>query len=384
MEGTRAPYMYSLIQETPDYAFFREQVLASLRDAGDDWHGLQRFRICQYMAEDGDREALRTVVENFHIGPDMGVDMCLSLQRLRGIKGVLHGAEKLGELVLRGVTVFNEELFLSRAADELGEQAVFDALREAGKISPAVEACRLRAMELWAKRDKPSNELQRVVKLTFAELKNSLPSVRLHGFLYWGRRASAADVMCAALELQRVSTVDEQLKWLRVFFRKEYPLGPDRLLEVAVSENEFVARCAARALGNIEHPRVREFAIQSVEQQMTAREHAIEMMIPNSEEGGHELVLRWFEAEQDREVRHAMGSGLRDYWKAHPAPESEVRMLLALYEKGPCGACREFVVRRLMELDALPDALREECADDAYEEVRDLVTGRTDRQDETA
>ena len=36
--------------------------------------------------------------------------------------------------------------------------------------------------------------------------------------------------------------------------------------------------------------------------------------------------------------------------------------------------CREFVVARLLELNALPDALREECAFDANEDIRQLVS----------
>ena len=48
-------------------------------------------------------------------------------------------------------------------------------------------------------------------------------------------------------------------------------------------------------------------------------------------------------------------------------------MLLTLYERGPCSFLREFEVRRLLELNALPDHLREECAWDANDDVRDLV-----------
>jgi hypothetical protein len=97
------------------------------------------------------------------------------------------------------------------------------------------------------------------------------------------------------------------------------------------------------------------------------------MLTQNWESGDHDIVLTWFEREQDRDIRHGFGLALRDCWERHPEPASEVRMLRALYEKGPCSCCREFLLRRLIELDSLPADLRAECAFDANEDVRLLV-----------
>ena len=81
-------------------------------------------------------------------------------------------------------------------------------------------------------------------------------------------------------------------------------------------------------------------------------------------------------------MRHGLGIDLRKCWKRHPEPASEVRMLRALYEKGPCSFCREFLLSRLIELDSLPADLRAECAFDANEDVR-LLVGAPPASDET-
>jgi hypothetical protein len=67
-----------------------------------------------------------------------------------------------------------------------------------------------------------------------------------------------------------------------------------------------------------------------------------------------------------------MGSDLTGFWQGHPDQASEVIMLRALYEKGPCSFCREKAVRRLIELNALTGDLRTECSYDANDDNREL------------
>ena len=68
-----------------------------------------------------------------------------------------------------------------------------------------------------------------------------------------------------------------------------------------------------------------------------------------------------------------MGMDLTDFWERHPDEESEVSMLRALYELGPCSFCREGAVRRLIERNALTEQMRVECAYDANDEIRKLI-----------
>jgi len=60
---------------------------------------------------------------------------------------------------------------------------------------------------------------------------------------------------------------------------------------------------------------------------------------------------------------------------ADPDEETELPMLLAMYERGPCSSCREKTVRRLIERGALTEELRLECSFDANDDIRDLVRG---------
>ncbi len=79
--------------------------------------------------------------------------------------------------------------------------------------------------------------------------------------------------------------------------------------------------------------------------------------------------------EEDREVRHGLGMDLRNFWKKHPNKATEVGMLLTVYENSPCSECREFALTRLIKLKALPKHIREECAYDSNETIRESIAG---------
>jgi hypothetical protein len=103
------------------------------------------------------------------------------------------------------------------------------------------------------------------------------------------------------------------------------------------------------------------------------RGEAVELLSENYEPGDHKIVLQWFHQEEDLQTLHSIGTGLIDFWKRHPDDETEVQMLRALYENGPCSVCRESAVKRLIERGALPEELRAECAWDANTDIRDLI-----------
>ena len=126
-------------------------------------------------------------------------------------------------------------------------------------------------------------------------------------------------------------------------------------------------------LAQFKHPALRDLAFQLVASGVSWRGETIALLFKNFVPGDHDIVLGWFEAEEDRDVRHSFGTDLREFWKQHPAEDTEVRMLCALYENGPCSFCRERAVERLIELDALTVQMRAECAYDANSDIRDLV-----------
>jgi hypothetical protein len=259
------------------------------------------------------------------------------------------------------------------AIETFGEEQTLRALRKKGQTDQHVEAYRLAMEAQRGEQGAGMDRLKEIRTLSYAELKPRLSKTGRYWLSKWGKQASSENLEIAAHDLLAAQTPDRQRLYLRIFSETPFPLDHGPLLTLAVSDDAPVAVAAAAALANITHPSVRELAFRLVETRGAGREEAISMLDRNWQSGDHDIVLGWFEKEEDRDTRHGLGIDLRKSWEHHPDPASEARMLLTLYEKGPCSQCREFLLSRLIELESLPDSINEECACDANEDIRRLV-----------
>jgi hypothetical protein len=374
-EGTRAAYMLEVLHTLPDRQLYCEAVVKALPGCGDDWDAVQRFHFAARLAAEGDDQAKRAMYESFHPGPRMGESIAVDFLAMDGLDGMLFAAEKIGALLEIEPDALDLGYLLSQSIDTCGEQETLRALREAGQRNPRIEAYRL-AAEAERRREigrLGSREIDRIKRLGYEQLKTELPAMKRYRLPMWGEHASDDDLYRAAEGLTSAQSTANQLAHLRIFESRRFPLDPSVLLGLAGSEQAQVALAATKALGRITHPSVRELAFRLVSDRSAGRRNAIELLVSNSQPADHDAALGWFESEDDPDVRHSMGMDLVDFWDRHPDEDSIVRMLLALYEDGPCSFCREGVVRRLIERGALSDDMRAECAWDANEEIRQLV-----------
>ncbi len=372
-EGTRAGYMLELVNLMPDRQFYCDEVLKALPGSGDDWDAVQRFHFATYMSFEGDEHARHVIYESFEPGPKMGEAIAIDFIRMGGLKGFLFVAAKIGALLISKPDEVDEGLLWWQAVEICGEQEAAAALREAGSADLRIEAYRLRAMADGASNRSGTETWKEIMALSYEQLRPKLFSLHSIQLRAWGERANTDDIKRAADGLVAAQVSEEQIKHLRIFSRRPFPLDPCLLLDLSSSVNEDLTYAAAVALAQITHPSVRQVAFRLVQNRLAGRRVAIAMIGQNWKPDDHELVLSWFESELDRDTRHHMGMNLMRFWERHPEPGIELRMLGSLYEKGPCSFCRELAVRRLIELNSLSVSMRAECADDANEQIRLLV-----------
>jgi len=372
VEGTRADYMYELVRLLPDKAFYHDAVLSALAGSGDDNDAVQRFRFALRLSMDGHEYAKRMMHESYNPGPSRGESIGMNFLDMDGIQGLLFIAERMGAVLLAKPGESDIGWIINRSKEEFGEQAAWDALRDAGRNSPNIEAYRIacEASEAELHRKDPIREEIRA--MSYAELLDRVPN-KFSLLWTWGKQASDQELELAARGLLAAQDPKEKLRHLRIFNRRLFPLRPDTLITLAEGEDRLIGFNAMRALAHVSDPAVRALAFRIVKSDTGWRGEAIALLNKNFEPGDHEIVLGWFEAEQDREIRHSFGTDLREFWKQHPDEGSEVQMLKSLYENSPCSHCREFALKRLIELNALTEEMRAECAYDANDDIRDLV-----------
>ena len=373
IEGTRADYMYELVELLADKAYYHDTVLNSLATAGDDRNAVQRFRFASCMSMDGDEHAKRVMRDSYNPGPRYGESIGVNFLDTGGIRGLLFVAEKMGTVLLAKPGESDIGWVISRSTEAFGGQATWDALRDAGRENPSIEvyrqACETSQTE-WRTKDPIRVEIP---AMSYAELLDRTPANKPYLLWKWGEQASDQELESAARGLITARGPKEQLRHVRIFTRRRYPLNPATLITLAEVEEERVGFWAVRALAHVADPAVRPLAFRLVNSDVESRGGAIALLNKNFEPRDHDIVLGWFEAEQDREIRHSFGMDLREFWKQHPDDRTEVRMQRSMYEKAPCSHCREIAVKRLIELDALTESMRAECAYDANREIRDLA-----------
>ncbi|MEO8027728.1 MAG: hypothetical protein ABI823_14695 [Bryobacteraceae bacterium] len=376
-EGTRGSYMYELVERLPDKEFYFDQVLQSLRNDGDDWDVAQRFHFAACMASDNREGAKRAMYDAFDPGPKQGWHIAIEFLDLDGLKGLIFAAEKLGHLLVVGSDEIDPGWLLSRSFEAFGEQPTWDALVEVGQGNPAVEAFRIFAWNRHqAEADAGGQCRPAGASMTYEELL-SQPSNRPFVYRNWGEKASVAELERSARGLMAATDSKQQFVHLQIFAERQFPFGAGPILQLTGCEENRVDFAAVRALKHLVDPAVRAFALRMMETGANRRGEAIDLIAKNFEPGDHAIALKWFVTEEDPYHRHSLGMDLVDFWKSHPDPETEIPMLNALYEKGPCSFCRERAVRNLLERNALTDELRAECAWDANDEIRELVAQTT-------
>ena len=374
MEGTRADYMYELVGRLPDKAFYCDAVLNALAGSGDDNDAVQRFRFALRLSRDGHERAKRMMRESYNPGPSRGELIGVNFLDMDGIQGLLFVAEKMGAVLLAKPGESDIGWIISRSKEASGEQATWDALRDAGRKSPNIEAYRLACEAGEAASHRKDLIRKEIPAMSYAELLDRAPANKPYLLWKWGEQASDQELELAARGLLESEEPKEQLRHLRIFSRRLFPLRPDTLITLAEgADDRLIGLNAMRALAHVSDPAVRALAFRIVKSDVSWRGDAISLLTKNFKPGDHETVLSWFEAAEDYDVQHSFAIDLREFWRQHPADKTEVRMLKSLYENGPCSQCREFALERLIELDALTEQMRTECVYDANDDIRSLV-----------
>jgi hypothetical protein len=371
-EGTRADYMLELVNLMPEKEFLCGEILKALAGSGDDWDAAQRFRFAACLAFDGNELAKQVMYRNYKPGPRMGDGIGINFVQMDGLDGLLFAAEKMGALLMVKPEGVDVGWLLGHSINEFGEREVWEALKKAGVQNPCIEAYQSEAKALEERRQGKSRVS---IEASYEQLKPKLPEMTFTWITSWGERASDVEIERAAHGLVAARDPKDQLGHLRIFARRRFPLDIKILLRLVDVDQERVGFAAAKALSQITHPAVRELALRLVDTRARWRGEAIELLARNFQPGDHSVAWDWFKAEQDLEVKHSMGMDLTDFWEHHPDEESEVAMLRDLYQLGPCSFCREKSVRRLIELNALTEEMRAECAFDANDEIRELILG---------
>lgn len=375
IDTDRAPYLAELIALTGAEALYRRAILEALGDPEEEMDERQLCDFAVIFARDGDAAARRALyarfADNASCGDTTGYRQIIALD---GAEGVLHVVRTFGAALRRAVR-FDDEWFPDHLLDDL--QPLLDDAADADPDLAAfrqhVEAASARHAATEARQAQYRAWLGRLPTIPYAEvLQQSVAGHLSPGRRSrWGAAAPEAELLLAARDLLAATDSAEQLLLLPFFTTRPFPLDHRGLLPLLNSPHERVASFAATALGLIAHPAIRALALALVAAP-GRRDHGLRLLAGNLVPADYVVLEALVIAETDDDALHNLTDCVRTSFERLPAPEA-AGVLEQLYERGPCGLCRQDIVAALLALGPLPAFLAAECRYDADPALRELV-----------
>lgn len=382
-EGPRGQYLLDIVRETADFAFFRTEILDGLANESETWSLNQLFEMARILAKSGDAEArsgmysrFATHDEDLHIFAD-------ELVELDGIEGAIFIANRLGAMARDDSEFWDDRWLEDLIQEHTSVTTIEEALGDFAITNPNVAAYLavirsnddLRAGSRGRRLDFRSATYDDLLA-SFATARWDQRHVALpinRPINSWGEHASEGDIRRAAIDLIQIppDEVTRLRLYLQIFWQRAFPEPPDFLIRLIDHPDERVPWFALNALESVAHPTVRALGFTLLESPEW-RGRAIDMFLSNLEPSDFALFERLIASDLDDDDLHHIGFSLEDIHKRYRTPDS-VGCVLLLYDRDPCSECRERLVRILINLDALPDWMAQECLWDANLDTREAV-----------
>lgn len=373
VESVRSAYFYDLLQATGRPGDFLGPILGVLAGPDED----DAYQLCGLAlrfacgGSEAARDALYARMEHGAGTEDTtACDEVIELDGVAGFQRVVH----LHPWLADEEKCWEADCWLDDLEKRLGADEVWADLRGLG--DPAVDAA-LEAVRKDRDQPRPAPTRQKIDIGSFESLYGNLDEVARRGIGFlrrWGRYADDSEVTLAAEALAAETDLERVRALLGVFFWRRFPLDPSPLLALAESDSEETAFYAARALEHVTHPSVRALALKLLRTDRRSYD-GVYLLRSNYEDGDQELVAAACASPpSDEDLAHRLGLATLDFAEAHPGPGSTFA-LLPVYGWSRCSNCRRACVRDLIEANALPEAIREECLRDCDEDTRALARG---------
>ena len=389
IEENRAEYLYPVVRESAEAEWFGDKITDALLQTYDGCDAEQLFDLAALFARDGHKQAWEAIYEKFRRNdtdePFTGAE---ALVRLDGTDGLVAALDFVGSSSVEG-NWFWESDYLVRDAEELyGIEEVRLALQKASTMpgvaaflervqneySPFNSVLEIRAIREESLAERRADRYDIPENTLWCEIKHHPEFTRVVS--QWMRDASDEEFRNAATDLPSESD-PERLKALLFGFgrrpreRRPYPLHPQVLIDLVGGENEIISIRALSALEQVTHDEVRALFFR-LKDDADWSDRALWLLRHNYQPGDDELIIGLLERETDADKLHTMCIAVRNVIEDNCASEG-LRLLLLVYEKGPCSCCRHGCVELLRDRNAVPDWMAEECLHDAYSETRKLA-----------
>lgn len=386
-ESSRAAWLLMMIKGSEEYCQFSSAILNALEHETELYDLEHLCELSAQMAIAGDQNAgsaLRSKVLGQKITEPWdrigdhafvalyGVQAIVELARLYGRALITHPedtAPSLSYLTDHGNILSEAENILQNLAKTDSEVSAYWSYEQAhiSKIESKTQEERQREI-----RERARSELSLGKILEDASAASgSYPSK----YTRFGKHSTLEE---RGIVLQRLlSETDENacLRLLWVFRRIPLPELHPRLWEFATSCNKDIRCAAIEALAQLHDIRVWEFGRSKLNSPAPSDldPEVLDIFIRNYKPQDEELIMSQLKQLSPADDNaHGLGSSLLDICDENISSDL-LGLLVWVYEKTPCSICRHHAVKRMAELNRMPDKILAECFYDADDDIRKIA-----------
>ena len=376
IDDIRGQWLWGLLQDTGFQDRLQEPIFQEFCHWSDERSASQLCQLALHYAKIGDQRFLGRIYEIVEQKPQSDCPYLAEaeLMALDGASGFLFAASVRGQRLPLEKWDYQHDQLLRLAFDLAGEPQIVELLEN--QSDPAIVRFRdewkanQQEKEQHAKREVASYEAK-MRSVTLAELLvDAAHRERSPLCMGWGRYAAKQDLEAVLSHLQQAEEPREIANLLRVFTRRDPPHIDDRLFELCHHPDEWVRSRAFQALSHRADPRIREFALQELEQP-ACDDNVVELFVKNYQIGDVDRILQRVRLPDDLDEKHGLLSSLVDLL-SEAKPVDGAPLAQIVYFETPCCYCRRSSVRYLQEMNLVPPWMREECLHDCEAETRAL------------
>jgi len=381
VEGTRSWYVYTMASTYPDKEPFIRAAAEALRQyhPKGGWDLLHLSELLMFFAMDGYTYAQQAVEEKYR---ELVAIMSARKRRPNRVFHELADLEQLGLVLTVGRTSFLRvagdfgRLYQEKQYMLDGDFAWFfaskgDQYRKTMERAAQKDeniACFLQREQADIAAREERWKQQKTVP------PEQLTSIRLSRWL--AKNADNAMLERYALAYRAQPQPELRAEMLGAFLRCPYPDDPLPIMEDTRSACEKLQNAAWRALENLRHPAVRDFALENAANGIHTPENFALLVTNYMPKDGPllEKLLRALIASRDWDGVHAAGMDIhRAFYSGIPRPK---HLLPLIYAYTPCSHCRESAIRYLSKHRMLTKEILEECLYDSSYDIRKYAAKR--------
>lgn len=352
---------------------------AEVSDSDNSW---QHCKLLTHFARSGDLEAIRRLKDFVCRRGDPG---CPStgeeeLVSILGEEAVLLIAQIRGQRLSDSEFEWGDSSFIDDSVKALGDPSIRRALLESSSVDVQCFA------QAWQKDQNRTKPPKTSADGWVAKLKSlSAESVTAYAHQAsgsacnvrsWGQHADDASLSQVQNHLLGATEPQVMVNLLKVFSKRQFADFDARLYSLVDHADENVRRWASNALDSQKSPRIRELAIQRLENSRPDPS-PIGWFALNLEPGDEDLIFESLRLPDDDGERHSLLFDVVDVLEANPTCRGQL-LALAVYGESPCENCRYEAVKFLMESQTAPAWLVDEARYDSHERTRALANGGKD------